>query len=69
MPSAKEPGSPKSPSTKRAEKNDASKGQRKDTIALIDKDDMDAEAIARKAMEIAAQICVYTNTNVVIQSL
>jgi ATP-dependent HslUV protease, peptidase subunit HslV len=29
----------------------------------------DAEAIARKAMAIAAQICVYTNTNVVIEAL
>lgn len=37
--------------------------------ALIDRDDMDAEAIARKAMEIAADICVYTNNNVVIESL
>jgi ATP-dependent HslUV protease subunit HslV len=37
--------------------------------ALIDRDDMDAEAIARKAMEIAAGICVYTNTTVVIESL
>lgn len=37
--------------------------------ALIDRDDMDAEAIARKAMEIAADICVYTNKNVVIESL
>ncbi len=37
--------------------------------ALIDHDDMDAEAIARKAMDIAAQICVYTNTNIVVQSL
>lgn len=37
--------------------------------ALIDRADMDAEAIARKAMEIAAGICVYTNTSVVIESL
>jgi len=29
----------------------------------------DAEAIARKAMSIAAEICVYTNTNVVLESL
>ncbi|MDP4409678.1 HslU--HslV peptidase proteolytic subunit, partial [Escherichia coli] len=28
-----------------------------------------AEEIARKAMAIAAEICVYTNTNVVIESL
>ncbi len=31
--------------------------------------DMEAEAIARKAMVIAADICVYTNTNLVIESL
>jgi ATP-dependent HslUV protease subunit HslV len=36
--------------------------------ALIDTD-LDAEAIARKAMAIAAQICVYTNTNVVMEAL
>ncbi|HET9640788.1 MAG TPA: HslU--HslV peptidase proteolytic subunit, partial [Allosphingosinicella sp.] len=28
-----------------------------------------AEEIARKAMTIAAEICVYTNTNIVIESL
>ncbi len=37
--------------------------------ALYDRDDMDAEAIARRAMEIAAGICVYTNTNVTVESL
>ena len=37
--------------------------------AIRDRDDMDAEAIARRAMEIAAGICVYTNENVVIQKL
>src|SRR5271156_3108547 len=37
--------------------------------ALIDRDDMDAEAIARKAMGIAAEICVYTNRNVTVESL
>ncbi|MEQ1697619.1 MAG: ATP-dependent protease subunit HslV [Hyphomicrobiaceae bacterium] len=36
--------------------------------ALIDSD-MEAEAIARKAMGIAADICVYTNTNLVVESL
>jgi ATP-dependent HslUV protease, peptidase subunit HslV len=36
--------------------------------ALIDTD-MDAEAIARKAMKIAAEICVYTNTNVTLEKL
>ncbi len=37
--------------------------------ALIDRDDMDAEAIARRAMDIAAGICVYTNENVVVETL
>ena len=37
--------------------------------ALIDRDDLDAEAIARRAMQIAAGICVYTNDVVVIESL
>ncbi len=31
--------------------------------------DLDAEAIARRAMRIAADICVYTNSNLVIESL
>jgi ATP-dependent HslUV protease subunit HslV len=31
--------------------------------------DLAAEEIARKAMAIAAQICVYTNTNVIIEAL
>ena len=37
--------------------------------ALIDRPDMDAEAIARKAMTIAGDICIYTNHNVIIESL
>jgi ATP-dependent HslUV protease subunit HslV len=37
--------------------------------ALIDRDDLDAEAIAKKAMAIAAQICIYTNDNVTIEKL
>lgn len=37
--------------------------------ALYDRDDMDAEAIARRAMEIAAGICVYTNSQVVVESI
>ncbi|NYZ13072.1 ATP-dependent protease subunit HslV [Azospirillum sp. RWY-5-1] len=37
--------------------------------ALIDVQDMDAEAIARKAMRIAAGICVYTNGNVTLEKL
>lgn len=31
--------------------------------------DMDAEAIARRAMAIAAEICVYTNSNIVVEIL
>ncbi len=37
--------------------------------ALMDRDDMDAEAVARRAMGIAAGICVYTNENVIVESL
>jgi len=37
--------------------------------ALIDRDDMDAEAIARRAMDVAAEICVYTNANIIIETL
>ncbi len=37
--------------------------------ALLDRNDMDAEAIARKAMEIAAGICIYTNSSVTLESL
>jgi ATP-dependent HslUV protease subunit HslV len=36
--------------------------------ALVDTS-LDAQEIARKAMAIAAQICVYTNTNIVIEAL
>jgi ATP-dependent HslUV protease subunit HslV len=37
--------------------------------ALIENKDMDAEAIARKALDIAAGICVYTNTNVTLEAI
>ena len=37
--------------------------------ALVDRDDMDAEAIARRAMEIAAGVCVYTNDHINIETL
>ncbi|BAE53340.1 ATP-dependent protease subunit HslV [Paramagnetospirillum magneticum] len=37
--------------------------------ALIDIDGLDAETIARKAMAIAAGICVYTNGNMIVESL
>ena len=36
--------------------------------ALMDTD-LDAEAIARKAMSIAAEICVYTNGNLTVEAL
>ena len=37
--------------------------------ALIDRDDMDAEAIAKRSLEIAAEICVYTNDNFIVETL
>lgn len=37
--------------------------------ALIDIDGLSAEDIARKSMKIAAEICVYTNDNLVVESL
>jgi ATP-dependent HslUV protease subunit HslV len=37
--------------------------------ALIDLDDIDAEAIARKSLNIAAGICVYTNDSIILESL
>lgn len=37
--------------------------------ALIDRPDMDAEAIVRRSMAVAADICIYTNHNVVLESL
>ena len=37
--------------------------------ALIEVDGLSAEDIARRAMKIAADICVYTNTNVIIETL
>ncbi|MDN2566416.1 ATP-dependent protease subunit HslV [Aquibium sp. A9E412] len=36
--------------------------------ALLDSD-LDAEAIARKAMQIAASICIYTNDSIVVETL
>ena len=36
--------------------------------ALVDTD-LDAEAIARRAMKIAAEICIYTNSEVTLESL
>jgi ATP-dependent HslUV protease subunit HslV len=37
--------------------------------ALIDIDGLDAEAVARKAMAVAANICVYTNESVSLEKL
>jgi ATP-dependent HslUV protease subunit HslV len=37
--------------------------------ALIDIDTLDSEAIARKAMGIAADICIYTNRDLTLESL
>jgi len=37
--------------------------------ALIDRPDMDAETIAKKALGIAAGICVFTNTNITVESI
>ena len=37
--------------------------------ALLDRPDLDTEAIVRKAMAIAADICIYTNRNITLESL
>ena len=37
--------------------------------ALIDRKDITAEDIARKSIEIAADICVYTNKNIIVEKL
>jgi len=37
--------------------------------ALIENSDLDAEAIARKSMAIAAEVCVYTNGNLTVETL
>lgn len=37
--------------------------------ALMEIEDLDAETIARKAMSIAAKICVYTNENVIMETI
>ncbi len=37
--------------------------------ALIDIDSLNAEEVAKKAMNIAADICIYTNHNIVIEKL
>jgi len=37
--------------------------------ALLENSDLDAETIVRKSLEIAASICVYTNNNIVLETL
>jgi len=37
--------------------------------AMVENTDLDAEAIVRKGLKIAADICVYTNTNIVVEIL
>lgn len=37
--------------------------------ALVMHSDLDAEAIARTAMEIASSICIYTNSNITVEKL
>ena len=36
-------------------------------LALSENTDLDAEAIARRAMKIAAEVCIYTNENVTLE--
>ena len=38
-------------------------------LALLENSDLDAEAIARRSMAIAASICVYTNGNLTVETL
>jgi ATP-dependent HslUV protease subunit HslV len=38
-------------------------------LALRENTDFDAESIARKAMKIAAEICIYTNENVTLEAI
>lgn len=37
--------------------------------ALLDREDLGAEQIVRKSLEIAAGICIYTNTNILTETL
>ena len=37
--------------------------------ALLDNTDLDAPSVVRKVLEIAADICVYTNSNIVVETL
>ena len=37
--------------------------------ALIEVPDLSAEAVARRAMKIAGDICIYTNHNVIVETI
>ncbi len=37
--------------------------------ALLENSDLDAETVVRKSLDIAASICVYTNNNIVLETL
>lgn len=37
--------------------------------AMMDRDDLDAAAVARRALTIAAGICVFTNTEILVETL
>ena len=38
-------------------------------VALYENTDLDAETIVRKSLEIASNICVYTNGNISVEKL
>ena len=38
-------------------------------VALFENTDLDAETIVRKSLEIASNICVYTNNNISVEKL
>jgi ATP-dependent HslUV protease, peptidase subunit HslV len=37
--------------------------------ALMDREDLNAEAVTHRALEIAAEICIYTNTHIITETL
>jgi ATP-dependent HslUV protease subunit HslV len=38
-------------------------------MALLEETELDAEAIVRRAMGVAANICIYTNDSIIIERL
>ena len=38
-------------------------------LALVEHSDLDAEAICREAMAIAANICVFTNNSIIVETI